>query len=145
MRGLRFRPFSTNVEYSLKRRDKAVGVRRVTQHIVQPDEQIEVREKRFHCRSEIGNGVRCTMQDSIQRKDTERRVERLAFLRVLGERELPIPMYEVELEEDGCTSQRGKHGIRMRHRPHMLLSLSVDRMEVDGETKSFRAIVWNNE
>ncbi len=31
----------TDVEYSLERFDKAVGVRRVTQHIVQPDEQIE--------------------------------------------------------------------------------------------------------
>ncbi len=38
----------TDVEYSLERRDKAVGVRCVTQHIVQPDEQIEVREQRFH-------------------------------------------------------------------------------------------------
>ncbi len=85
------------------------------------------------------------MQDSIRCEDTERRVERLAFLRVLGERELPIPVYEVELEEDGCTSQLGKHGIRMRHRPHMLLGLSVYRAEVDGETKSFRAILRNNE
>ncbi len=48
------------------------------------------------------------MQDSIRCEDTERRVERLAFLRVLGERELPILVYEVELEEDGCTSQFGK-------------------------------------
>ncbi len=54
---------------------------------------------------------------------------------------MPIPVYEVELEEDGCTSQLGKHGMRMRHRPHMLL----DRAEVDGETKSFRAILRNNE
>ncbi len=36
--------FQTDVEYSLERRDKAVCVRCVTQHIVQPDEQIEVRE-----------------------------------------------------------------------------------------------------
>ncbi len=40
-------------------------------------------------------------------------------------------MYEVVLEEDGCTSQLGKHGIRMRHRPHMLLGLSVDRASGD--------------
>ncbi len=37
----------TDVECSLERRDKAVGVRCVTQHIVQPDEQIEVIEQRF--------------------------------------------------------------------------------------------------
>ncbi len=85
------------------------------------------------------------MQDSIPFEDTERRVEGLAFLRVLGERELPIPVCEVELEEGGCTSQLGKHGIRIRHRQHMLLGLSVDRAEVDGETKSFRAILRNNE
>ncbi len=60
------------------------------------------------------------MQDSIRCEDTERRVERLVSLRVLGERELPIPVYEVELEEDGCISQLGEHGIRMRYRPHML-------------------------
>ncbi len=54
-------------------------------------------------------------------------------------------MYEVELEEHGCTSQLGKHGIRMRHRPNMLLGLSADRAEVDSETKSFRAILRNNE
>ncbi len=41
--------FQTDVEYSLERCDKAVGVRRVTEHIIQPDEQIEVREQRFHC------------------------------------------------------------------------------------------------
>ncbi len=38
----------TDVEYSLERRDKAIGVRRVTQDVVQPDEQIQVREQRFH-------------------------------------------------------------------------------------------------
>ncbi len=38
----------TDVEYSLELCDKTVGVRRVTQHIVRPDEQIEVREQRFH-------------------------------------------------------------------------------------------------
>ncbi len=81
------------------------------------------------------------MQDSIRCKDTERRLERLSFLWVLGELEWPIPVCEVELEEDGCTSELGKHGIRMRHWPHMLLGLSVDQAEVDGETKSFRAIL----
>ncbi len=85
------------------------------------------------------------MQDSIRCEDAEMRVERLAFLRALGERELLIPVYEVELEEDGCTSQLGKHGIHMRHRPHMILGLSVDRAEVDGETKSFPAILRKNE
>ncbi len=48
------------------------------------------------------------MQDSIRCEDTERRVERLAFLRVLGERELPIPVYEVELEEDGMHQTLGQ-------------------------------------
>ncbi len=38
----------TDVEYSLERWDKTVGVRRVTHHIVQPDEKIEVREQRFY-------------------------------------------------------------------------------------------------
>ncbi len=82
------------------------------------------------------------MQDSIRCEGTERYEERLAFLRVLGQRELLIPVYEVELE---CTSQLGKHGIRMRHRPHMLLGLRVDLAEIDGETKSFRAILRNDE
>ncbi len=54
-------------------------------------------------------------------------------------------MYKVELEEDGCTSQFGKHGIRMRHRPHMLLGLSLDRAEGHSETKFFRATLRNNE
>ncbi len=54
-------------------------------------------------------------------------------------------MYEVELEEHGCISKLGKHGIRMTHRPNMLLGLSVDRAEVNGETKSFTAIVQNDE
>ncbi len=40
--------FHTDVEYSLERRDKAVGVRCVTQHIIHPYEQIEVRKQRFH-------------------------------------------------------------------------------------------------
>ncbi len=35
-------------EYSLERGEKAVSVRRIVKHIVKPDEQIEVREKRFH-------------------------------------------------------------------------------------------------
>ncbi len=39
----------TDIEYSLERCDEAVGVRRITQHIVQPDEQIELREQRFNC------------------------------------------------------------------------------------------------
>ncbi len=38
----------TDVEYSLDLCDEAVGVRRETQHIFQLDEQIEVREHRFH-------------------------------------------------------------------------------------------------
>ncbi len=38
----------SDVEYNLKRRDKAVVVRSVMQHIVQPDEQIQLRERRFH-------------------------------------------------------------------------------------------------
>ncbi len=30
-------------EYSIERREEAIGVRRITQHIVQPDEHIEER------------------------------------------------------------------------------------------------------
>ncbi len=38
-----------------------------------------------------------------------------------------------------------KHGICMRHRPHILLRLSVELAEEYGENKSFRAILRNNE
>ncbi len=75
--------------------------------------------------------VFCYMQDSIRSEDTERRAERLKFLRVLVERELPIPVYEVGLEIDACTSQFGKHGIRMMHRPHMLLGLKRSLCEIE--------------
>ncbi len=110
-----FRAFlQLDVEYSLKRLEKSVSVRRIAQHIVQPDEQIEVREQRFHGRLEVKNGLHRTMQNSIRCEHTERLMERLAFLRVLGERKMPISMYEVELQEHGCTSQVGKRGIRMR-------------------------------
>ncbi len=49
LKGVELQAFlQADIEYTLERRDIAVGVRRVTQHIVQPDEQIEVREQRFH-------------------------------------------------------------------------------------------------
>ncbi len=62
----------TDVEYSFESRDKAVGVRCVTRHIVKPDEQIEVREQRFHGGLEVGNGVHRTMQNSVRCEDTKK-------------------------------------------------------------------------
>ncbi len=66
-------------------------------------------------------------------------------MRALGEGELPIAMFEIELEEGGCFSQISKHGVRVRHQPNMLLGLGIDREEVEGEAESYRAILRNDE
>ncbi len=46
-----------------------------------------------------------------------------------------MPMDKVKLEERFISGELGQHRISMRHRPLVLLGLSVHRTEIDGEAK----------
>ncbi len=54
---------------------RVFGVFGVTKHVVEPDEQVQVREQCLHGGLEIRNGIRGTVKNAVRSEDSKRRVE----------------------------------------------------------------------
>ncbi len=73
--GIKLQTFlAADCEHRLESTDESVCVFCVTKHVVEPDEQVQVREQRLQGGLEVRNGIRGTVKNAARSEDSKRRV-----------------------------------------------------------------------
>ncbi len=74
--GIQLQTFlKTDGEHRLESNDESVCVFRLAKHVVELDEQVQVRKQCLRGGLEVRNGIRGTLKNAVRSEDSKRRME----------------------------------------------------------------------